>query len=251
MSLPTQHRAQSIVTQFRNYDQCVYNWLSKFPSQADGTPTPIVVATPDRAFSAMAVLLKKRGVPVSDDIKSIPLPFISITTGNLEFDPSRFHGPAARIPLGMSPDKRTAYSVKYPMPYNISYRVEFWAKNMETLNAFKYWAAVDFTPGHENFLTVDLSDVWPAWKNKIVPITNNGSRFVGDLEPAEGHRVLRQVAEFELKGWIIAPVNTAKTVHQIIVDTYLAKTNADLARAVGDQIDEDPDYDLVDHTVVQ
>lgn len=248
MTIQTQQRVQSIVTQFRNYDQCVKDWLGGFPSKEDGSPTPVVVATPDRAFSAMQTLLQIKGIQVPDGIKSIPLPFISLTSGSIEFDPSRFHGNASMV-LGTTSDKDVTYSHKFPMPYNISYRAEFWTKNQESMNAFRYWIAVDYSPGHENFLTVDLSDVWPAWKRKLVPITNDGLRFVGEHEPAEKHRVLRMVAEFKMKAWIVPPITITKNIHKIIVDTYLTHSTADDIRYVtGPEVDANPGiYNQVDH----
>lgn len=240
MTLPAQKRISSIVSQFRNYDLCVRDWLSTFPTDDQGSPIPVVSATPDRAFSAMNLLLKLKGLGNGETpIKNIPLPFISVASGDLSFDPSRFHG-QVDVFLGRTKDNTASYSVRHPIPYNINYRAEFWTKNMEPMNAFKFWWAADALPGHENFLTVDLSNVWPFWKAKLVPLENRGMKFVGELEPAEGHRVIRMVADFTLKAWIIPPITTTKNVHKIILDMYLAKTQTDISAVTGTEVDDNP-----------
>lgn len=196
----------------------------------------------------MNILLKNLGQTDRDiPIKSIPLPFISVSSGRIEHDPARYHGPV-RIPLGTTEDGTSSYDVGHPLPFNITYRVEVWAKNQEILNVYKYWLAVSFDRGYERMLEVDLSDVWPLWSRKLIPIANNGINFVGEHEPDEGHRVLRIVNEFTLKGWIIPPIVGTKPVHRIIVDVYNAKLDADISDVTGPEVEEDPiSFEPLDH----
>jgi len=144
-------RIQSVVSQFRNYDKAVYDWLSDAPTMDDGRPVPVVIATPDRAFSAMNQLLKVRGDSTSElSPKNIPLPFISVTSNSIQFDPSRYHGPVT-IEVGKDAEKNSVFTTTHPIPYDIGYRIEFWTKNEETMNVFKLWMTADFTYGYERY----------------------------------------------------------------------------------------------------
>ncbi len=247
-----QQRIQSIVSQFRNYDDCVRRWLQTFPSQDDGSPIPVVMSTPDRAFAAMSTLLAAQGRDMSGaTVKNIPLPFISVTSGNILFDGARYHGPTSII-LGKTEGRVESFSVDHPLPYNISYRVEFWSKNMEPMNALKLWWTASFAQGYEQYLQADLSNVWPAWTSKSIPITNDGMRFVGELEPEAGHRVIRMVGEIVLKGWVIPPVKRAKNIHKIIVNIYAAKQSEDIQRVTAAVVDARPDlYELIDTAEIE
>lgn len=239
-------RIQSVVSQFRNYDKCVFDWLATVPVADDGQPIPVVMATPDRAFSAVNILLKQRGITTSDNSpKNIPLPFISVSSNSIQIDPSRFHGPVSLV-LGRTADNRTGYSTSHPLPWNISYRAEFWSKNTESLNVFKLWLAASYRQGYESFIPVDLSNVWPMWGSKLVAVNNDGARFVGVAEPEEGHRVNRMAADFTLKAWITPPILEKKTVLRVITKIYAAKTAADLALATGTSVDSDSMYTLLD-----
>lgn len=243
----SQKRIQSIVSQFRNYDKAIYDWLSEAPTLDDGSPVPVVFATPDRAFSAMNLLLKTRGYTTTDlTPKSIPLPFISVTSNSIQFDPSRFHGPVT-MEIGKSDDNRSVYTTKFPIPYDIGYRVEFWAKNEDTLNIFKLWMATGYSVGFENFIDVDLSNIWPFWKRRIVAVRNDGMRFSGNYEPEEGHRVLRAVADMSVNAWIISDIKETKSVHKIMSGIFIAKSYADVASVTSEEVDVKPElYELID-----
>lgn len=240
-------RIQSVVSQFRNYDKAMLDWVSSAPVMDDGTPVPVVFATPDRAFAAMGRLLKARGEGNISDVtpKNIPLPFISITSSSIQFDPSRYHGPV-RYSLGLTQDGLTSFSTIHPVPYDIAYRIEFWAKNEEVMNVFKLWMTSSFTFGHEQFIDVNLSDIWPGWSRKIVPLRNDGMRFSGISEPEEGHRVIRNVADMSMGAWVVTDIKETKSVKKIISGIYTAKTFADIQGVTSDEVDVSPDiYDLV------
>jgi hypothetical protein len=251
-SSDSRQRIQSVVSQFRNYDKAVHDWLASAPVMDDGRPVPVVVATPDRAFSAMNLLLRNKG-DVTGDVqpKNIPLPFISLSPGSLTFDGSRYHGPVD-ITLGSTSDRKSNYYTSHPLPWNIAYRAEFWSKNMEPMNVLKLWWTSGYRQGYESFIPVDLSNVWPTWNRKLIPVSNDGLRFSGDAEPEEGHRVIRYTADFELKAWITPPVLEGKTVLKIITNIYLAKTNADLKSATGPIVDDNPAiFDLIDTQITE
>lgn len=246
-----QRRIQSVVSQFRNYDKAVFDWLSSVPTNDDGSPVPVVMATPDRAFSAINILLRERGITTGDNSpKNIPLPFISVASNTLELDPNRYHGPVDYV-LGATKDNSSVFHTKHPLPWNISYRAEFWSKNMESMNVFKLWLATSFNEGYETMIPADLSNVWPKWTKKLIPVDNEGARFVGIAEPEEGHRVNRMAADFTLKAWITPTILETKNIHQIITDIYSAKKYVDLGSATSEDIANTDIFDRLDTVVVE
>jgi len=240
----TQARLNALNTQFRAYDAGFQSWLRDgLPVKEDGKPIPVVVATPDRAFAAMAHMLAgERGAPVKD-IKNIPLPFVSVAPGGrIQFDQLRWQGPVSLI-LGRKTDAQgssSTYTMRWPLPFNISYKIEFWTKNVETMNALKLWAAIQFWQGIEAFVNFDLSSIWPTWTRKLIPLLNEGFHDLTDLEPEDGPRVVRSSLEVTAKAWISTGYSQVKNVLKIFVDYYIADTDADLTVG-GDVVEANPD----------
>lgn len=205
----------SVVSQIRAYDLAISKWLQGFPTNDEGGPSYVVTSTPDRAFSSMRELLKVKGRADKDiPIRSIPLPFISMYRVNSEFDPKRNRG-YSKINLAAVNGK--VYQMKHPLPYTFDYRVEFWAKNQTTMNVLQEYASLSFISGFEKFLSVDLSESG-FYSDFQVPIVNNGTIFTGVEEPEQNHRVLREVLNIQLKGWLLNPIGSVGQVQQIIVD---------------------------------
>lgn len=242
-------RISSLTTQFRSYDQGVSDWIKSWlPSLDDGKDIPLVIAPPDRAFAAMARLLKL-GSSDTVNIRSIPLPFVSVSPGRLVMDPGRYHGPA-RINLGRTDN--VSYVVGHPLPYDISYRVEYWSKNVESMNAMRLMQGLAYQQGYEAFIPVDLSDVWPAWSRRLIPIENDTSIMSLEVDAdGEGHRIVRSIMTTTLKAWLIPDIKEVKNVHQIIVDTYVAHNRENLRDVAGDEVDSDPGYLKVDTQTIE
>lgn len=206
--------ANSIISQIRSYDLAVRNWLKGFPSDDKGD-TYVVSSTPDRAFSSMRELLHLKGNASKDiPVRNIPLPFISMYRVGSNFDPARNRG-YGKINLGAADGR--VYQMTHPIPYTFDYRVEFWAKNQQTLNVLQEWANLSFNYGFEKFLSVNLSDAG-FYDNFKVPIVNNGIVFSGVEEPEKDHRVLREVLNFQVKGWLLNPIGSVGQIHQIVID---------------------------------
>lgn len=224
----SQVRLNALNTQLRAYDAGFQAWLRDgLPVKEDGKPIPVVVATPDRAFAAMQHLLYgERAAPVKD-IKNIPLPFVSISPGAIQFDQLRWQG-RVRLILGRNADSSATYTMQWPLPFNISYKIEFWSKNVETMNALKLWSSIQFDQGIEAFVHFDLSSIWPTWKAKLIPLLHEGFQDLSDLEPDEGQRVVRGSLSVTAKAWISTGYESVKNILKVFTDVYIADTNADL-----------------------
>lgn len=244
-------RISSLTTQFRSYDQGIHDWLrSWLPSLDDGKDIPIVIAPPDRAFAAMARLLKI-GSESTVNIRSIPLPFVSVSPGRLVLDPERYHGPV-RLELGKTESKSSSYVVNHPLPYDITYRIEYWSKNVESMNAMRLMQGLAFSNGYEAFIPVDLSCVWPKWNKRLIPVENDTSTMSLEVDAdGEGHRIVRSITSCVLRAWLIPDVSEVKNVHQIIMDTYVAHTEENIHSISGDEVDGNAGYLKVDTQTIE
>ena len=245
----TTNRVDAIVTQLRQYDQGLKDWVQNgVPVKQDGKPPPVIFSTPHRAFAAMQHLLKGELGSRVNDLKNIPLPFISITRTRIMYDPERFHGPNTEFrKLATSADLGSVYKSQFPLPYDVTYDVNVWAKNRETLNAYQLWSMLQFKNGFETFVSIRLDEVWASWRTKSIPFETEGITDNSDLEPQEGHRVLRFTQQLTAKAWLLCEVEEVKAVHEILQDFYLVEDcTVDLQTTTAAGVDGDPDtYDKV------
>lgn len=207
----------SIHSQLRAYDQAVKNWLETFPSKDDGTTVPVVVSTPDRAFSSMRNLMVSKGHPENMPVRSIPLPFISLYRTGAQFDARRNMGASGHVPKTFDYGNTRNLQGRFPLAYILEYRVEMWAKNQQTLNTFQEHLSLAFNTGFENFISADLSSAG-YYEDFSVPLVNEGIIFSGVEEPEQGHRVMRQILNMSLRSWIFGPRSEVGKVGQIIID---------------------------------
>ena len=213
----TQELISSVHSQMRAYDKAIKIWLETFPCKDDGTTVPVVVSTPDRAFSSMRNLMVAKGHPENMPIRNIPLPFISLYRTGGQFDPIRNMGASGHVPYTYASNSGSKAVARHPISYIIDYRIEMWAKNQQTLNIFQDYISLQFNTGFENYISADLSGLG-YYEDFKVPLVNNGFLFSGIEEPEQGHRVLRQILNVNLRCWIFAPLGTVGTVGEIIVD---------------------------------
>lgn len=207
----------SIHSQLRAYDQAIKNWLETFPSKDDGTTVPVVVSTPDRAFSSMRNLMVAKGHPENMPVRNIPLPFISLYRTGAQFDARRNMGASGHVPNTFGYGNTKNLQGRFPLAYLLEYRVEMWAKNQQTLNTFQEHIAIGFSTGFENVISADMSEAG-YYDDFQVPLVNNGIIFSGVEEPEQGHRVMRQVLNMNLRGWIFGPRSEVGKVGEIIID---------------------------------
>ena len=235
---PPTSRIAEIVSQFRQYDQGVQDLLEGcLPVQEDMKKVPVIFASPDRAFSSMQEIL---GIEAT---KNVPLPFVSVLRSRVRPDPLRFHGTNVFFrKLATTVDGTSTVSVPFPLPYDITYQIEYWAKNRETLNVLELWSATQFDGGFEMFIPIDFSQTPPWSGTKNIPFENEGISDNSNLEPGTEHRTLRFTQQLTAKGWLVATSRTeiTKAVHKIYSDFYLAATGADFGAVTAADVAGDP-----------
>jgi hypothetical protein len=237
-----------VVDQFRPFDSAVRDWLRTAPLNKGGKMVPIVFAGPDGAFAAMEELLEESlGEDLAEKARNIPLPFMSIQRGGIQFDPERFHGASTMISgflLGYSPDAKKSFRMKWPKPYDWSYKVEVWTKNRMTRNIFEGWMLQQFE-SFELLLEANFdrgSDNTDLIGRKLIPFENQGIVDNSDLEPEDGERILRYTLEMLCKGWIHGDITEVGTVLEIYSDIYTVEDSGiDLSTVTAAQVAANPD----------
>ncbi len=232
--------ADAIADQLRAYDQAVVEWVESAPLMRSNAVIPVVMATPDRAFASMQDLLRPTLGTKVDDIRNIPLPFASVSRSRILYDQTRFHGNKAKFDrLARTADNKKLYQARFPAPFNIGYQVELWAKNRTTLNAYELYCLGAFS-SFEMFLKVNMRGIWDPWGLVSVPFENEGVQDASDLEPMEGHRVLRFTQSLLGKGWVLAKVEELKVVLTIFQDSYFVPQAVDTATLTAATVDANP-----------
>lgn len=245
----------------RIYDRMVALWIGSLPVDygniAGRMQNPrgmlTVYASPTKALAAMSNVLRRKGWIKPGDIGSdnmdyddwitVPLPFASIQRQDPTWDAER-----ANVPFVYRKFLRegNAYrSTRFPLPFDITYNVDFWMRRKFTDAHIREWLMVQHSPigaaNNELFLTAEFGE---PWGNKIIPVTDLSYTDNSDLEPDEdSDRNLRFTLNFTLKAWVFPPPSTARpTVLRVITDVGpMSLQNPNEFQSTYDRIIGDPD----------
>lgn len=198
-------------------------------------PLRVIKASPERAF---ADIRDRDDVTLGEYERSqeqLPLPLGSFTRTDLTIDMARFKSVTNTNPMAMggidkylSKDKDESYTHRFPLPYNITYQVDFWTRSESTLDSIRVWLMLHFPFGNSMYLPVDFREV-----NRIYGVQNVYTEFGGisdtsDLESGTEPRLERATTTFDVQGWIFFPIEVVKTVICAQVDIYVVPDILDL-----------------------
>jgi hypothetical protein len=174
----------------------------------------VVKSSPERAFADL-----RRDKDFSDEItdfereqEQVPLPIASFTRTDLTVDMMRFKSVDAKRVSFLRKEKDELFQHRWPLPYNFTYQVDFWARYESTLDAMRVWTALKFTGGNHFYLPVDFRDVSRHYGIQKVFTQFGGLSDTSDLEPGSEQRIERATMTLDVQGWIYFPVEIAKTV---------------------------------------
>jgi hypothetical protein len=233
----------STTTQLSMYERSIRDWLRGSPRLKDGKPIPVVMASPERAFSQMMEELDFP--PDKLDVKNVPLPFMSIYRRQITRDENRFRGTSTVLRnRALSRDLKSSYNVVHPRPIDIEYQVEIWARSREVQNAYVIWMISQFE-SHEAWITVDFNQVWEHWGRKIVPLWYVQLLDNSKIESGESLRTIRSTLICTLKGWFLPDPYVVPTVLTVEQDLNIAEAGRSV-NATEAEIEADPEgYPLV------
>lgn len=216
-------------TSIRAYDQAIKNWLTSFRYR-NQTPK-VVTAWMSRYFSQ-----KKDIQGDKTQRAAMPFPMISLGVGSITPDldrrnvndvwvlgrgaPSqlnRAYWPNPGVPGSSKEDREAMLLFPYPLPYDISYQIDIWAKNRYDWRLLVTALLSRFSHTDMMYLDVEI----PGYGSKLIPVMMSSCEDTSDLETGEDERVLRSTVSLTLKGWIWRVPKVKKTIlkaHAVIID---------------------------------
>ncbi len=231
MSLPKSRTAPSYNSQ-RNYlpdlpdqlgvyDEALQAWLCQMQfdysareDEIDIQPLRVIKSSPERAFADLT-----RDKDFSGDLgdferaqEQIALPVASFTRTDITVDMNRFKSVINRHVAHLRQDKDEIYQWRFPLPYSITYQVDFWTRYESTLDAIRVWTALKFTGGNYFYLPVDFTGIDRLYNIQNVFTQFGGISDTSDLEPGSEQRVERATMSLDVQGWIFFPIEVVKTV---------------------------------------
>lgn len=206
-------------------------------------PLRVVKASPERAFADLRERFEETidtGAAYTDfekDQEQIALPIASFMRTDLMVDMTRFNPNDVRKVDYLTQDQSEAYTHKWPLPYNISYQVDFWTRYESTLDSIRVWLMMQFMGGNFRLTPVDFRDVSRFYGIKNVYTRFDGINDTSDLEPGTEPRIERATTTLEMQGWIFYPIEVVKTVLSGQVDVSIVPCTIPLddAAALDDQ----------------
>lgn len=224
---------------YDNYDKSYVQFLDM---KYKGQKVPKVFATPERAFSQYAELLAKtRGINIETINKgTIPLPMISVNMSDASYDGKRdnwneirkgYYAKLVKTPEGKriykpvnleEEDPEFVIGCKYPIPYNLVYKIEIWTKTLLEARAIQAQYMRKFQGQIACFA---VAHPLPLGNMKI--IARLGTMLDNsDLEPTENNRtVIRFTISTTLDGWLHHPAIVRKTVKSVVLDESIVESD--------------------------
>jgi hypothetical protein len=223
-----------LTDQLKLYDESLCRFLTQMRfdygsvEEADILPLRVIKASPERAFADIRDRSDTELTVYEESQDQLPLPIASFTRTDLTVDMTRFKAVTNRSPLNMAgidnflrKDKDERFTHRWPLPYNISYQVDFWARNESTLDSIRVWLMLKFIGGTYMYLPTDFRGIDRVYGVQNVFTQFGGISDTSDLEAGTEPRVERATTTFDVQGWILFPVDVVKTVLCTEVNVFL------------------------------
>lgn len=248
MPSPAHTPINTAVDQFKLFDLAVREWLVGIGPHLNAQSYHVVFSTPDRAFATLNQIFEKKLGERSDRVKIAPLPLASISRSTHRMDRDRLVPKQALLRgLRYTVDRRLNYDVRWPLPWDMSYQIDFWAKTRETLNQFMAMIQSDSTP--QGLVSVDMTSIDPAWGKKLVSFDLDEITDNSVLESeSEQPRSLRVTCTLTLHGWLLLPMAPNRTIYDVLLETYLVN---DTSLTAADIINNPETYPISDSQLVR
>lgn len=203
-------------TLFRVYDRMMHDWATEI-AVWKGRQVPVVIAAPDRAFSEVAVLLRREGA-ISPEVnpRVVPLPFISISRGDPA--PRTHEWQYRRIPIGHTDSSKREYETAWwPQPQNIPYSLEIWSKYFQTDAGLTEMFMRQF---HSYYAYAMAKHMLPySWK--LTPIKFDSFNNNSELEGGDSDRIIRHTLNVTVEGLLFFFPERNFTALNLNIEKYL------------------------------
>lgn len=233
MNLGDGFTSNALEDQLQIYDRSVAEWMRSMPSRNAEKTVPVVMETPERAFSRMSEVLKDHSDESRERQRTLPLPMISVHRQDLSYDPNRFMSGTQNLTrLGyVDKNKSAVFQSEAPWPINIGYQIDFISRYIETANFWSIWVS-RFFKNQLGYLLVDFSSYWYGWGKKLVPLRYETLADASNMAPGNQDRYIRKSLSCVLEGWVLGDFSVLKTVLEVQTDFRDATSIEDLTKPV-------------------
>lgn len=225
-----------VIDQLRVYGEALKDWVMSCNFLPDAKPMEVVMATPDRAYSALKSMLEEKYGPRSERLRLTPYPFGSLSRTAVRFAPDRFRGVKTAF-YAAKADKDYAWKFLWPRPWDMDFTLDVFANTFQAANPLLSWLMEQISP--EGWLTVDFTGIWPGYAKRLIPIVGGQITDNSDLEPEVGDRSVRFSVTLTLRGWLFLPPVEIPLVQKIVLDAHLMPQGTPADVTAGD-IDSNP-----------
>lgn len=204
-------------TFFRVYDQGISNWINNI-AIINGDIVPHVMASPQRAFSAMRdVLVTQNKLPEDATLDMIPLPFISIQRGSPALNLKYWSRANMRNLRFTDSSKKYTQQAHFPQPFLLPYTIEVWSKLVQSdaelfdrlmltfASSMAYMMVTHKEPWGDRFTAIHLDS-----------IDNNSKLEGGELDERE----IRHTFNVTVEAWLFFDPEEVPTAHKFITQFY-------------------------------
>lgn len=190
---------------------------------------PITYAPKDKMLARVI-----QDTAIDRQTATIPLPAISFEMGKLQYDPERKLPTINRVSVK---DSTTPNKLKYqynPVPYNISFQVNIYAKNAEDGTKIIEQILPYFTPDWTT--TVNLIPEVEMTMDIPVILNNIGYSDTYDGKYTE-RRAIIWTLDLTLKGYIYGPIKKSNVIKFVEANFYIPSVaDGQLATVVGNTV---------------
>jgi len=193
---------------YYNYDKAVVDFLGGV--SYDGKPILRVFATPERAFAQVKKWFKERR---DRDVRTIPLPIVSLFRIAAALDHARYHKTTRYHKMYYTPDRKKYYGMRYPQPVTLTFQIDLWARLIRDLEDATAQFLQKFRI-NETYLTV--KHPFPMGERLVLTLLRDelGVDTTG-LEAGGEQRTLRRTFTLDVYGWVSYPADEFGIVEQI------------------------------------
>jgi len=195
---------------YDNYDNAFADYIHSL--DCNGANLLCVFASPERALSQVKRHIRAR---TGEDPKVVPLPYVSLSRTDSDFDPSRYVRAFVRRKY-WSADRSKYDTVARPQPIKLTYQAQLWARNLRDID-YVVGRLITSMRGNELYINVKVPP----------PINELYSRFylegiddASELDAGNSQRVLRRVFTFGVDAWICYAPYEVGRVEKMTTDIY-------------------------------
>lgn len=184
--------------------------------------------------------LQKKGARTT----RVTLPAASLRGINYRFNPQRWSRAHYRK-LGWTEDGNRVVQSEHPLPFDVTYQLDLWAKFRSTMNQLTHKIGIKFF-AREIWLKVNLGGPWG--EKKIAVFMPNGNPIdLSDNNPGDNDREIRFAFTFIMQAWMLPDPTMIPTVRKVVMNIAIPAVPGEVipGEVAVDENDPNPGWGII------